>query len=644
MARHRNVRGYNYDEDFEEDDLYGQSVEDDYCISPSTAAQFIYSRRDNPPFAEAEEYGYKDTEHSNYSVSSHQLTGVEKVQLDSCLDHMRELLGDSVPEKVMVEAVLNSKFDVQQALDSVLAQVGKQDTKIKNEDPVISGKATKGLFCSEMFSEVNLTNLLQETSDSASYCFGLSDPIVRLENPSNSSIDETFLRPKKVNIPSARTKTLKCSCKSLGSLPVPLSDILNDKSLYESVNKQTTLPLVDNISSSQRFCNKCDASFSSGVRFMEKVPSEKSSWDQAELKGVKDLKALLGKETGDSSDVQNTALVVLQKNPDLYSKDRFGNPSVLISDFGNLMLDNKISHQLNKNTDSFRNSPSFLGKKDSFQEHISCPSRAGGSTFSASESPSLTYLLQEDQGNTSDKTYSLSDLCGESLTCFTDTDLQPSRQLISQPQISSGMTELSGSLSSLTFSRVSPVKELESLSLSDLIAKSIEFDKHHTATNPSKLHVARTMPPAVVNSDIDLSVLIRKSSISPEPIKVESDSLSPKTEVLFSKEGRQLIVPKGNKKRKARFRSCFLGGAGSWTKILSARPSAFAITLCLHYPPKKRYKHQIVSLHKAFLYSKQIQEVKINEIGPLSEITPFDFKSPSPDDIVKAGQKRAFTR
>ncbi|XP_042335511.1 HBS1-like protein isoform X2 [Sceloporus undulatus] len=146
MARHRNVRGYNYDEDFEEDDLYGQSVEDDYCISPSTAAQFIYSRRDNPggyaETLEEEEYGYEDTEHSN-CISNRPLTGVEKAQLESCLDHMREVLGESVAEKVMVDAVLQSKFDVQQALDFVLSQ-DKQNMKTKNEDTVLTGKATKG--------------------------------------------------------------------------------------------------------------------------------------------------------------------------------------------------------------------------------------------------------------------------------------------------------------------------------------------------------------------------------------------------------------------------------------------------------------------------------------------------------------------
>ncbi|XP_053144266.1 HBS1-like protein isoform X1 [Hemicordylus capensis] len=141
MARHRNVRGYNYDEDFEEDDIYGQSVEDDYCISPSTAAQFIYSRRDNPL---EEEYVSEDRAHSNYCISSHQLTGVEKAKLDLCLVRMKEVLGESVPEKVMIEALLNSRFDVQQALDSVLSQNSEQDMKTKDDETMSGGKTTKG--------------------------------------------------------------------------------------------------------------------------------------------------------------------------------------------------------------------------------------------------------------------------------------------------------------------------------------------------------------------------------------------------------------------------------------------------------------------------------------------------------------------
>ncbi|XP_050805612.1 HBS1-like protein isoform X2 [Gopherus flavomarginatus] len=148
MARHRNVRGYNYDEDFEDDDLYCQSVEDDCCISPSTAAQFIYSRRDKPSaFAERleEGYGYEDAEEPTKNITSnHQLTGVDQARLYLCLDQMREVLGETAPEQVMVEAVLNSKFDVQKALDFVLAQDCKQNVKTKNEEAATTGKTTKG--------------------------------------------------------------------------------------------------------------------------------------------------------------------------------------------------------------------------------------------------------------------------------------------------------------------------------------------------------------------------------------------------------------------------------------------------------------------------------------------------------------------
>ncbi|KQK74761.1 hypothetical protein AAES_153428 [Amazona aestiva] len=148
MSRHRNVRGYNYDEDFEDDDVYGQSVEDDYCISPSTAAQFIYSRRDKPATSAEpleEEYGYEGTDDTaDYFTSSHQLTEVNRARLNSCLDQMREVLAESVPEQTMVQAVLDSKFDVQKALDLVLSQGSKQHVKTKNEDAVIVGKKTKG--------------------------------------------------------------------------------------------------------------------------------------------------------------------------------------------------------------------------------------------------------------------------------------------------------------------------------------------------------------------------------------------------------------------------------------------------------------------------------------------------------------------
>ncbi|XP_061062828.1 HBS1-like protein isoform X2 [Eubalaena glacialis] len=155
MARHRNVRGYNYDEDFEDDDLYGQSVEDDYCISPSTAAQFIYSRRDKPSVVEpVEEYDYEDLKESSNSLLNQQLSGIDQARLFSCVDHMREVLGDAVPDDILIEAVLKNKFDVQKALSVILEQDKMQNLKVKSEGAISTGKIAKDSQSSRSESEI----------------------------------------------------------------------------------------------------------------------------------------------------------------------------------------------------------------------------------------------------------------------------------------------------------------------------------------------------------------------------------------------------------------------------------------------------------------------------------------------------------
>ncbi|XP_028164421.1 protein HBS1 [Ostrinia nubilalis] len=152
MARHRNVRNRSYSDDYDYDDLYGHSVEDESCLSPSDTEQWMYDRSRNQQAISAFLDSHNDIQEEaedevfdaahpglerrdSVDLRSLNLSEEDEARLMSCLDELRNVLGDSIPDNTLIQSVLNHKFDFNKALDEILNNKQSKDCDRPKEEP-----------------------------------------------------------------------------------------------------------------------------------------------------------------------------------------------------------------------------------------------------------------------------------------------------------------------------------------------------------------------------------------------------------------------------------------------------------------------------------------------------------------------------
>lgn len=135
MSRHRNVRSMNYDE-YDDEDVYGHSVDDDYSISPTDAQQWLYDRargqnsmasfiannddiEEEDEEAENERFAKSRRDSDNFQMPK--LDDVDQARLVSCIEEVRNVVGDEmVSERVIVETSMKFNYDITKVLDEIL--------------------------------------------------------------------------------------------------------------------------------------------------------------------------------------------------------------------------------------------------------------------------------------------------------------------------------------------------------------------------------------------------------------------------------------------------------------------------------------------------------------------------------------------
>ncbi|XP_073975053.1 translation elongation factor EF-1alpha (GTPase) HBS1 isoform X2 [Rhodnius prolixus] len=238
MSRHRNVRSMNYSDEYDGyDDVYGHSVEDDYTISPSDAA-FMYDRNSRQPqmslYLKNEEDIAEEDEQSSSDPSIKQQSEVNQEKLTVGLEQIKNILGDSFPEELLINMLVEKNYDTAKVIDVLLnnTSFSKRDTAVspkpqrltslrsseKARTPVVtvSSPAKSNVIKGFLISDDNNPETIKDTNQSSR---SASPTVVDKTNPDaiaqKVKISEDVLNISKRNIAKAEEhfKEDRGSCK-----------------------------------------------------------------------------------------------------------------------------------------------------------------------------------------------------------------------------------------------------------------------------------------------------------------------------------------------------------------------------------------------------------------------------------------------
>lgn len=246
MSRHRNVRTMNYeDEYFDEDEVYGHSYDDSYCVSPATAAQFTFNRERDVNLSSYMEEGIPEEEDesdpeplSESGRDNLKLNDVEQAKLNSCKEEIVNVIGDTIPEHIVSQAVVKHQYNIQAALNELLNQ---SEAPKPQRQPRPDRRANRQEFAPVQptvqlktpVKKNTTSDLAQATSATSQIKLETSNQTVKSANNS-----ETVFGTEKNNVKDLRTKAGNLNANN--EVDVTDSAVLNDSKL-QPVNSEIDL-------------------------------------------------------------------------------------------------------------------------------------------------------------------------------------------------------------------------------------------------------------------------------------------------------------------------------------------------------------------------------------------------------------------